>query len=104
MLKLCVRLLAFTACVLTLGALTGRAGDGSLEIKNVRATYGYLGAMRPAGGVHPGETVFFTFDVLNLKLDANARASYSMSVEVFDNKNNTVFRLGPRNALAQNYL
>ncbi|MBI3410276.1 MAG: hypothetical protein HY040_18200 [Planctomycetes bacterium] len=100
MLKFCATLLAFAACAVA--ALAG--GDGSLEIKNVRATYGYLGATRPAGGVHPGETVFFTFDVLNLKLDENARASYSMAVEVLDNKNNTVFRLGPRNAIAQNFL
>jgi hypothetical protein len=94
MLKICATLLALTSC----------AGEEALEIKNARTTYGYLGATRPAGPRYPGETIFFTFDIHNMKLDENSRASYSMTVEVFDDKNDTVFRLGPTNALAQNFL
>src|SRR5262245_61360209 len=103
--KLCASLLALSACVCALTASALRAGnEGSLEIKNARATYGYLGATRAPGSLHAGETVFFTFDAVNLKLDDNARASYSMTLEVLDSGNNTRFRIGPNNAIAQTFL
>jgi hypothetical protein len=81
------------------------AAEGPLEIANPRATYGYLGATHPVvEGRLPGDTIFFTFDVRNLKLDDLGRASYSMLVEVTDAKGNLIFKLGPTNAIAQNYL
>jgi hypothetical protein len=56
------------------------------------------------GGRLPGDIVYFTFDIKNLKLDETGRASYSMLVEVLDEKGRPVFKLGPQNSIAQNYL
>jgi hypothetical protein len=84
---------------------TAGAQDAPLEIANAHATYGYLGAPHPTGeGRLPGDTIFFTFDIKNMKLDDTGRASYSLLVEVTDDKGHLVYKLGPRNAVAQNYL
>jgi hypothetical protein len=86
-------------------ALAVAAQDAPLEIANARATHGYLGSTYPqVEGRLAGDIVHFTFDVKNLKLDELGRASYSMLVEVSDTKGNLVFKLGPTNAIAQNYL
>jgi hypothetical protein len=77
--------------------------EAKLEIVNPHGTYGHLGAKRPPEGVLPGEIHHFTFDIKNLKLDKQGRASYSIGVEVFDSKGDLIFRLQPRNAIAQNY-
>jgi hypothetical protein len=89
------------ACLLALSQAP--AQGGKLEIANARATYGYLGALRPkdSGGALPGDVIYFRFDVKNMKLDENGRASYSVLVEIFDDKGEEVFRLGPHNAVAQ---
>lgn len=88
------------ACLLFAAAL-----GQDLEIANPRATYGYLGATHPVvEGRLPGDTVFFTFDLKNLKLDDTGRAMYSMFVEVLDERNRPLFKLGPTNSVAQNYL
>jgi hypothetical protein len=90
------------ACVLTVSA--GPQG-GKLEILNPRATYGALGAVRPKGnGALPGDVIDFRFDIKGMKLDAKGRASYSLLVEVLDASDQPLFRLGPTNAVAQNYL
>src|SRR5439155_5272146 len=69
------------------------------------ATYGYLGAPHPVvEGRLPGDTIFFTFDIKNMKLDDVGRASYNLLVEVTDDKGNMIYKLGPTNAVAQNYL
>ena len=86
-------------------ALLGAAQDGPLEIANARATYGYLGARyNTKEGRLPGDTAHFSFDVRNLKLDDKGRASYSMLVEILDDKGRPHFKLGPINSVAQNYL
>jgi hypothetical protein len=78
--------------------------DTKLEIADPHTTYGYLGAKRPKGvGALPGETVYFTFDIKNLKLDKHGRATYSIGVEVFDEKGELAYEQKPRNAIAQNY-
>jgi hypothetical protein len=82
----------------------GGGQDRPLEIANPRATYGYLGATRPKEGRLPGDVVFFTFDIKNMAQDDAGRASYSMLVEVTDSKGASVFKLGPTNSVAQNYL
>lgn len=84
-------------------ALAGQ--EGPLEIANTRATHGYLGSKHPlVEGRLPGDIVYFTFDLKNLKLDETGRASYSMLVEVLDEKGRPVFKLGPTNSIAQNFL
>lgn len=82
-------------------ALGAGEGDAKLEIANARGTYGYLGAKRPPSGVLPGETVNFSFDIKNLKLDANGRAIYSLAVEIYNDKGELLHRQNPQNATAQ---
>jgi hypothetical protein len=96
-------MLSSLALVVVLG--TAAAQDAPLEIANAHATYGFLGAPRPVGGGRlPGDTIYFTFDIKNMKLDEAGRASYSLLVEVTDDKGQLIHKLGPRNAVAQNYL
>jgi hypothetical protein len=80
------------------------AQEAPLEIVNPRTTYGYLGATRPVAGRLPGDIVNFAFDIKNMKLDETGRASYTLLVEIKDDKGNLVYKLGPNNAVAQNYL
>jgi hypothetical protein len=88
-----------------LAALTlAPAQTGQLEIVNPRSTYGYLGPARPRTGVLPGDVAFFAFDVKNMQLDKQGRASYTLLVQVVDHKGKTRFRLGPYNAVALNCL
>lgn len=92
-------LVLLTACAVT------AADAGDLAIANAHTTYGYLGAKHPpAEGRVPGDIVYFTFDILNMKLDEAGRASYSLLVEVTDDKGHLIYKQGPRNAVAQNYL
>ena len=70
---------AWLPCVLM---LLPTAQDGSLELINHRRTYGYLGAPRPKDGTIPGDTVFFTFEIKNLKLDEAGKAAYSIAIEL----------------------
>lgn len=78
---------------------------GKLQIVNPRATFGYLGALRPKGeGGLPGDVFHFRFDIKGMTFDANGRASYSLLVEIADAAGQPLFRLGPTNAVAQNSL
>jgi len=81
------------------------AQDSTLEVTNSRSTYGYLGASRPKmTGILPGDTVHFTFDIKNLKLDANGKAAYSIAIEIRDADGKISYEQKPYNAVAQNYL
>ncbi len=91
--------------ILLVGMSAVGADDAPLEIANAHATYGYLGALRVAAkGRLPGDIVYFAFDVKNMKLDETGRASYSLLVEVTDDKGHLIYKQGPTNAVAQNYL
>jgi hypothetical protein len=79
-------------------------GDDALEITNARSTYGYLGAPRPKGGILPGDTSHFTFEIKNLKLDADGKAAYSIAIEIRDAAGKVFYEQKPYNAVAQNYL
>ena len=81
------------------------AQDGALEIVNHRPTYGYLGAPRPKGtGSLPGDTAHFTFEIKNLKLDENGKASFSIAIEIRDEQGKLIFEQKPYNSVAQNFL
>src|SRR5438046_941340 len=85
--------------------VSGAAQEGQLEIANPHVTYGFLGArVTNLSGRLPGDVSHFTFDLKNLQLDSLGRASYSMLVEVADAKGQPIFKLGPTNSIAQNYL
>jgi hypothetical protein len=79
--------------------------DAKLEIGNPRSTYGYLGASKPKlTGILPGDTAHFTFEIKNLKLDANGKAAYSIAIEIRDGDGKLFYEQKPYNAVAQNYL
>jgi hypothetical protein len=79
--------------------------DKKLEIDNVRSTYGHLGALRPLGtGALPGDTVYFTFEIKNLKLDDSGKASYSIAIEIRDEQAKLIYEQKPYNSIAQNFL
>jgi len=85
-------------------ALSLGGGDGKLELLNVRATYGHLGAKRSAaGGIMPGDIAYFSFDIKNLKTDKSGQASYSIAVEVRDAKGELLYELKPQNFVARNF-
>jgi hypothetical protein len=91
--------------VVLLALQTAGVQDAPLEIVDPRATFGYLGARHPVvEGRLPGDTIFFTFDIKNLSQDDTGRASYSLLVEVADAKGSLIYKHGPINAVAQNYL
>jgi hypothetical protein len=91
--------------VVLLALQTAGVQDAPLEIANPHATFGYLGARHPAvEGRLPGDTIFFTFDIKNLSQDDTGRASYSLLVEVADAKGSLIYKHGPTNSVAQNYL
>lgn len=92
----------FVSCLVLL-AVAGP--DEKLELSNPRATYGHLGATRPKGaGVLPGDTNHFTFEIKNLKLDGDGKASYSIAIEIRDAAGKIFYEQKPYNAVAQNYL
>src|SRR5260370_24250137 len=79
--------------------------DKKLEIDNVRSTYGHLGALRAVGtGALPGDTVYFTFEIKNLKLDDSGKASYSIAIEIRDEQGKLIYEQKPYNSIAQNFL
>jgi hypothetical protein len=81
------------------------AQEPPLEIGNPRLTYGYLGAPRPKGaGILPGDTAHITFEIKNLKLDEQSKASYSVAIEIRDDKGKLFFEQRPYNSVARNYL
>ncbi len=90
------------ALVLTLGG--PKTAAGKLEITNARGTYGHLGATRPPTGVLPGEIYHYAFDIKGLTFDKNARAYYSIAVEILDPKGQLYYREAEHNATAQNNL
>jgi hypothetical protein len=90
------------ACLLLLTFPLAQPGD--LEVSNARGTYGYLGAKRPPTGILPGDMLFFAFELKGLKVDAKGKASYSLLTEVINDKDEVIFKEGPRNAVAQSIL
>ena len=66
------------------GALALAPGQvGDLALDNVRLTYGRLGTERPDENVLPGDVVYVTFDISNIKVDEVGYVNYSMTMEVF---------------------
>lgn len=65
----------------------------ALELKNVRPSYGHLGATRQdAVKFLPGDYLFISYDIDGLKLDDKNRASYSVLLEVFDASAKPIFK------------
>jgi hypothetical protein len=92
------------ALVCLLALAPAAKAERPLEIVNPKGTYGHLGAPRPRTGVLPGDVYHFRFDVKGMTLDSKGRASYSLLVEVLGEDGKELFKLGPHNSIAQNYL
>jgi hypothetical protein len=93
---------AWLPCVLLL-LPTASAQDGKLELVNLRRTYGYLGAARPKEGTMPGDSVHFTFEIKNLKLDEAGKASYSIAIEIRDPEGKLIYEQKPHNSVTRNF-
>jgi hypothetical protein len=88
--------------VVALGLSAGQ--NGSLELTNVRSTYGLLGATRAENKILPGDMFFVAFDIDNVQADPNGRVLYSMAMEVTDGKGKIQFKQDPRELEAVNSL
>lgn len=66
--------------------------DGKLSISNLRATYGVPGIVREGNKVNPGDVLYLCFDVTGVKLDAEGRATYSLTTEIKDGAGEIQFK------------
>jgi hypothetical protein len=74
--------------VLALVTVVSLAADArAVEFKNVRATFGPFGAIRPDNKLLPGDVYTLNFDVAGLVVDPKTGAAkYTIKMEVFDPK------------------
>jgi hypothetical protein len=84
--------------VLALALLTALAGRaGALELKNVRAANGLLGATRPDAKFLPGDILIVAFDVEGLKVrDKTGVAVFQQKMRVTDDQDKLVFGETPK--------
>jgi hypothetical protein len=68
------------------------AQSGSLNLTNVRTTYGELGAVRADNRFLPGDWYFLAFDIEGITVSAEGKVSYAMSVEVANKAGLSVFK------------
>jgi hypothetical protein len=90
--------------IVPLLALAMFGGDAAgPEIVNPHRTYGYLGAPRPKTGLLPGDTAYFSFEIKNLKADANGRVAYSTAVVIHDAAGKVIYAQKPHKSIAQRF-
>lgn len=75
---------------LALAPSPGQAG--TLNLTNVRNTYGELGGTRPEGKLLPGDVLFVGFDIDGITVAPDGKAEYSMAIEVRGKKDDIVFK------------
>jgi hypothetical protein len=68
------------------------AQAGSLNLTNVRTTYGELGAVRADNRYLPGDWYFLAFDIEGITVSTEGKVSYAMSVEVSNKAGQSVFK------------
>jgi hypothetical protein len=69
------------------------ASAPALEFKNVRPSYGPLGATRKDTKCLPGDILFVSYEIDGLKLDTKVKkAVYVTLLEVFDSSTKTIFK------------
>lgn len=74
------------------------------EFKNVRATYGFLGAERKADSLLPGDVLILAFDIDGLTVGKDDIIKYEMGVELLDSKGAPQFKKDPQPLEAINTL
>jgi hypothetical protein len=70
------------------------AQAGQLQLTNVHATYGLLGATRTDLKYLPGDTFFLAFDIEGLQVNEFGIARYNMSIEYLNKEGKSQFRQG----------
>ena len=90
------------ALLATLGSVA--ADSGELTLKNIRATYGFLGAQRHDNQLLPGDSYFLAFDIEGLSVEEDGKIKYSMAMEVTDSKNKVIYARDPNALEAYNSL
>ncbi|MBI2804933.1 MAG: hypothetical protein HYX68_08130 [Planctomycetes bacterium] len=75
----------------------------AVEIKNVRPCFGPLGATRINTTCLPGDVLFMTYDIEDLKIDAKTgKAKYDTTLELLDEKGKVIFeKKTPNDVLPQ---
>ncbi|MGL6076080.1 MAG: hypothetical protein ACRC8S_18130 [Fimbriiglobus sp.] len=83
--------------ILLAAALTMTPGQGekTLNITNVRSTYGELGGPRPMAPLVPGDYLFLSFDIEGISIDDQGRVQYSMGMEILDSTGATKLKPEP---------
>ncbi len=92
-----LRLFSFALVALCLAP----RGVVALELKNVRPTYGPLGATRENTKCVPGDSLFITYDIEGLTINPKTgRANYVTILELIDNTNAVAFKKDTPNDVA----
>lgn len=68
------------------------AQTGSLNLTNIRTTYGELGAPRTDNKYLPSDLFFVAFDIEGIAVNPEGKVSYSMSMVVTDKAGKEVFK------------
>jgi len=80
----------------TLAALAALAAApaqaGTLNLTNVRTTYGELGAVRSDNRYLPGDRYHLSFDIEGLTVSPEGKVTYAMSVETKDKAGKSIFK------------
>jgi hypothetical protein len=82
----------FSTLALAAAISVSASQAGSLNLTNVRTTYGELGAVRTETKYLPSDLVFVAFDIEGLAVNADGKVAYTMSMEVADKAGKPVFK------------
>ncbi|OWK34824.1 hypothetical protein [Fimbriiglobus ruber] len=76
-------------------ALAPAQAAGTIDLTNVRNTYGEYGGPRPDAPVIPGDVIYVGFDIEGIVISPEGRVSYTMAMEVVDKTGKTFFKQDP---------
>jgi hypothetical protein len=71
------------------------AQTGTLNLTNVRTTYGELGAVRADSRYLPGDLYFVAFDIEGITVSPEGKVAYAMSMEVTDRTGKAILQPKP---------
>lgn len=80
---------------LTAALSAAPAQPGTLQLTNVRATYGYLGPARSGSNYLPGDKIFLMFDIDGLKVNDQGQVFFRMGMTLRDTKGKEHFKQEP---------
>jgi hypothetical protein len=81
---------AFSLAAAMVAVMPGLAG--ALELKNVRPTYAYLGAVRADSKYLAGDVVCLMFDIEGLKVEGKiSKARYLIGYDLVDSSNKSIY-------------